>query len=131
MVAPKVLFGIYVVTHGQLTPGGGFQGGVILASCALIIYVGENFQVFKRIASHAMVESAEGAGAGLFVLIGMLAWLWGRQFLTNTLPLGKSNELTSAGTIPLISIATGLEVTAGFVLLIYAFLQETLSADPE
>ena len=34
MVAPKVLFGIYIVTHGQLTPGGGFQGGVILASCA-------------------------------------------------------------------------------------------------
>lgn len=131
MVAPKVLFGIYVVTHGQLTPGGGFQGGVILASCALIIYVGENFQIFKGILSHTLVESVEGGGAGLFVLIGMLAWLWGQPFLTNTLSLGKTGELTSAGTIPLISIATGLEVTAGFVLLLYAFLQETLTASSD
>jgi multicomponent Na+:H+ antiporter subunit B len=131
MVAPKVLFGIYVVTHGQLTPGGGFQGGVILASCALIIYVGENFEVFKKIMSHPLVEATEAAGAGVFVLIGMIAWFSGRQFLTNTLPLGKANELTSAGTIPLISFATGIEVTAGFVLLLHAFLQETLTASDD
>ena len=69
MVAPRCLFGIYVVTHGQLTPGGGFQGGVILASCALIIYVGENFEVFKRILSHPMVEAVkEAAQACLFSL---------------------------------------------------------------
>jgi multicomponent Na+:H+ antiporter subunit B len=123
MVAPKVLFGIYIVTHGQLTPGGGFQGGVILASCALIIYVGENFEIFKKILSHPMVEAAEGGGAGLFVAIGMLAWFWGTPFLTNTLPLGKTGELTS--------FATGLEVTAGFVLLLHAFLQETLTASSE
>ncbi|HTW95722.1 MAG TPA: MnhB domain-containing protein [Tepidisphaeraceae bacterium] len=131
MVAPKVLFGIYVVTHGQLTPGGGFQGGVILASCALIIYVGENFDIFKKVMSHRWLELAEGGGAGLFVVLGMIAWLWGSPFLTNTLPLGKRSELTSGGTIPLISIATGLEVMAGFVLLLHAFLQETLTKSSE
>ncbi|MGA2232248.1 MAG: MnhB domain-containing protein [Tepidisphaeraceae bacterium] len=131
MTAPKVLFGIYIVTHGQLTPGGGFQGGVILASCALIIYLGENFQVFKRVVSHPMVEVVEGAGAGLFVLIGMFAWLWRYPYLSNILPIGKTGELTSGGTIPLISIATGMEVTAGFVLLLHAFLQETLTADTD
>jgi multicomponent Na+:H+ antiporter subunit B len=127
LVAPKVLFGIYIVTHGQLTPGGGFQGGVILASSALIIYVGESFEVFKKIVSHPMVEAAEATGAGIFLLVGILASFWGRPFLTNTLPLGKLHELTSAGTIPLISLATGLEVTAGFVLLLHAFLQATLT----
>jgi len=131
MVAPKVVFGIYVVTHGQLTPGGGFQGGVILASCALIIYVGENFDTFKRIMSHRWLEFAEGAGAGLFIVIGMIAWLWGSPFLTNTLPLGQRGTLTSGGTIPLISLATGLEVMAGFVLLLHAFLQETLTRSSE
>jgi multicomponent Na+:H+ antiporter subunit B len=131
MIAPKVLFGIYIVTHGQLTPGGGFQGGVILASCALIIYLGENFEAFKKILSHPMVEMTEAAGAGIFLLIGMLAWFWAEPVLTNTLPLGKTHELTSGGTIPLISIATGLEVTAGFVLLLYAFLQETLTASSD
>jgi multicomponent Na+:H+ antiporter subunit B len=131
MIGPKIAFGIYIVIHGQLTPGGGFQGGVILASAAMIIYLGYNFETFKRIMTHPMVEIAEAAGAAGFVMIGMIAWFWGQPFLTNTLPLGKANELTSGGTIPLISGTVGIEVTAGFVLLLYAFLQETLTIEEE
>lgn len=126
MVAPKLLFGIYIVIHGQLSPGGGFQGGVILASVALIIYLGTDFKTYKRIMSHPLVEWAEAGGAAAFVLIGMLAWFWAKPYLTDTLPLGKSNELSSGGTIALISAATGVEVMAGFALLLYAFLQELL-----
>ncbi len=127
MIAPKVTFGIYIVTHGQLTPGGGFQGGVILATAALILYLGEGFTVFRDVISHPATEIVEGAGALGFVVIGMLAWVWGQPFLTNVLPLGKAHELTSGGTMALISISTGLEVAAGFILLLYAFLQENLS----
>ena len=58
----------------------------------------------------------------------MLAWFSGWPFLTNILPLGKAHELTSGGTIALISAATGLEVAAGFILLLHAFLQENLTA---
>ncbi len=127
MIAPKLLWGIYIVTHGQLTPGGGFQGGVILATAPLIIYLGESFGVFKRITSFSLLEITEAVGAGGFVLIGMIAWLYGKEFLTNVLPLGKTGQINSGGTVPLISLSTGLEVTAGFVVLLYAFLQETLS----
>jgi multicomponent Na+:H+ antiporter subunit B len=127
MIAPKVAFGIYIVTHGQLTPGGGFQGGVILATAALILYLGEGFTVFRDVISHPVTEIVEGAGALGFLLIGMLAWIWGRPFLTNILPLGKAHSLTSGGTMALISFSTGLEVAAGFLLLLYAFLQENLS----
>ena len=127
MIAPKLVFGIYVVTHGQLTPGGGFQGGVILATAALVLYAGEGFGEFRAALSHTAIEVAEAVGAGGFVLIGMLAWLYHKPFLTNVLPLGKPHELTSGGTMPLISIATGLEVAGGFVLLLYAFLQENLT----
>lgn len=127
MIAPKVAFGIYIVTHGQLTPGGGFQGGVILATGALILYLGEGFAVFRDAISHPAAEIMEGAGAMGFLVIGMLAWIWGRPYLTNVLPLGKAHELTSGGTMALISLTTGLEVAAGFILLLYAFLQENLS----
>ncbi len=127
MIAPKVAFGIYIVTHGQLTPGGGFQGGVILATSALILYLGEGFTVFRGVISHPVAEIVEGAGALGFLAIGMLAWVWGKPFLTNVLPLGKAHELTSGGTMALISFSTGLEVAAGFILLLYAFLQENLS----
>jgi multicomponent Na+:H+ antiporter subunit B len=126
LVAPKVAWGIYVVTHGQLTPGGGFQGGVILATVPLIIYLGEDFKKFKRIVPHWLIDVAEASGAGAYVLVGFLALLWSRPFLTNVLPLGKWGEPTSAGTMALISLFTGLEVAAGFTLLLFAFLQETL-----
>jgi multicomponent Na+:H+ antiporter subunit B len=131
MIAPKVAFGIYIVTHGQLTPGGGFQGGVILATAALILYVGQHFTAFREVVDHTLVEVAEAVGAAGFVLIGMLAWIWDRPFLTNILPLGKAHELTSGGTIPLISLSTGLEVAGGFILLLYAFLQENLIPSKE
>jgi multicomponent Na+:H+ antiporter subunit B len=126
LVAPKVVWGIYVVTHGQLTPGGGFQGGVILATVPLIIYLGENFKNFKRVVPHWMIEVAEAGGAGAYVIVGLLALVWNQPFLTNFLPLGKAGEPTSAGTMAVISLCTGLEVAAGFTLLLFAFLQETL-----
>jgi multicomponent Na+:H+ antiporter subunit B len=129
MIGPKLAFGIYVVLHGQLTPGGGFQGGVILASVALIIYLGHDFRTFKRIMTYPLIEIAEAVGAAGFVLVGTLAWWQGKPFLTNVLPLGKAGELSSGGTIPLISGAVGIEVAAGFVLLLYAFLQETLTLE--
>jgi multicomponent Na+:H+ antiporter subunit B len=130
-VGPTIAFGIYVITHGQLTPGGGFQGGVVLASAAFVIYLGYDFPTFKRIMSHDMLDIVKACGAGGFVLIGLIALIYGLPYLTNTLPLGKSHELTSGGTIPLISGAVGLEVTAGFVLLMYAFLQETLNIEED
>lgn len=127
MVGPQVLFGVYIVTHGQLSPGGGFQGGVILATAPLIIYLAESLGVFQKITPHRWVEVAEAVGAGAYVLIGMLAWIWGKAFMTNVVPLGKIGEPTAGGTMPLISLATGLEVAAGFVLLLYAFLQKALA----
>ena len=131
MVGPKVAFGLYVVTHGQLSPGGGFQGGVILASVALIVYLGVGFDTFKRIMTHPLVETAEALAAAAFVVVGMAAWGWGKPFLTNTLPLGKATELTSGGTIPIISAVVGIEVAAGFTLLLYGFLQALLTVEQE
>ncbi|HZZ58759.1 MAG TPA: MnhB domain-containing protein [Opitutaceae bacterium] len=127
MLAPKILFGLYVVTHGQLTPGGGFQGGVILATAAFILYLGDGFDCFRRVVPHGLVEIGEAMGAGGYVAIGLLAFLSGREFLTNFLPLGRPGQVTAAGTMPVISLLTGLEVTAGFTLLMFSFLQETLT----
>ena len=126
LIGPLVVFGLYVVTHGQLTPGGGFQGGVILATAPLLVYIAGDLKTFKRITSHALVEVAEAVGALGYVVIGAIGLILGRQFLQNFLPLGQTGTINSAGTIPLISISVGLEVAGGFVLLLYAFLEQTL-----
>ena len=126
LVGPLVLFGLYVVTHGQLTPGGGFQGGVILATAPLLVYLSGSYGVFKRITSHRLIEVSDAIGAGGYALIGFAGMAYGAHFLQNIAPLGTTGNINSGGTIPIINLAVGLEVAAGFVLLLYSFLEEAL-----
>ncbi len=126
-VLVTVVFGFYIGLHGQLTPGGGFQAGVILATASLLIYIAENTETFKRITSHTAIELVEAIGAGSYALIGVAALFLGVPLLTNILPLGKTGDVFSAGTIALISAMVGVEVTAAFLLVIYTYLQEIIN----
>ncbi len=121
-----VVFGLDIVLHGQLTPGGGFQGGVILASAPLVIYLGSDYETFRKITSHTLAEAVEGLGVGLYALIGFAALLFGAPYLTNILPLGSTGNVNNSGTILAISFATGMEVTGGLVLLMMVFFQQAL-----
>jgi multicomponent Na+:H+ antiporter subunit B len=123
----SVLFGIYIATHGQLTPGGGFQGGVILAAAPMLIYVAENMEAFRRILSHPLVEFFEAAGAAGYALVGLIALAMNAPFLTNVLPLGKTGDVFSSGAIAVISACVGVEVAAAFMLVTYEYLREILS----
>jgi len=124
LAGPLLVFGLYTVTHGQLTPGGGFQGGVILASVPLMIYLSADYECFCRITSHTLAEVAEAAAAGGFALLGLIALLFGLPYLQNFLPLGETGNVASGGSIALISFLTGVEVAAGFVLLMMVFFSE-------
>jgi multicomponent Na+:H+ antiporter subunit B len=122
-----VVFGMYIGLHGQLTPGGGFQAGVILASAVLLVYLAENSEAFERITSHKAIEIIEAAGAGSYALIGIAPLVFGVPFLTNILPLGETGDVFSSGNIALISACVGVEVTAAFLLVTYTYLQEIIT----
>jgi multicomponent Na+:H+ antiporter subunit B len=126
LTGPLIVFGWYVITHGQLTPGGGFQGGVILATPPLLVYIAGELETFKRITRQEFVEAVEAAGIFGFVVIGSLGLFARGAFMQNVLPLGETGSILSGGTIPLLNIATGLAVSGGFVQLIYVFLEQTL-----
>jgi multicomponent Na+:H+ antiporter subunit B len=126
MIPPTVLFGLYIVTHGHLTPGGGFQGGVVLASAPILMYLVGKYNAFRKLAPEAAIEFLEGAGAEAYAALGFVGVLAGAQFMANVLPLGTPGDLFSAGTIPPINIAVGTAVGAGFVLLLSEFLEQTL-----
>lgn len=121
-----VVFGLYIGLHGQLTPGGGFQAGVILSTASLLVYLAQNTKAFERITSHRAVEIIEAVGAGSYALIGLSPLLIGAPFLTNILPLGVTGDVFSSGTIALISAMVGVEVTAAFLLVMFTYLQEII-----
>lgn len=122
------IFGLYMCTHGQLTPGGGFQGGVIIATAFMLVYIAENMKCFKDITSHPLMEVLEAVGAGLYALTGVSALAVSVPFLTNWIPLGTTGDVFSSGTIAVISASVGLEVAAGFILLSYTYLQDIVSS---
>jgi multicomponent Na+:H+ antiporter subunit B len=125
-VAATALLGAYVVTHGHLTPGGGFQGGVIVVAALLLVYLsGDTLRLF-RLRPLELVELGDGLAAGAYVAIGGAALVGGSQFLFNFLPKGDVSALLSGGTMPLISVAVGLEVTGALLLIISEFLDRTL-----
>jgi multicomponent Na+:H+ antiporter subunit B len=104
-----LLFGVYIFTHGHLTPGGGFQGGVVLASAALLLMLAGNAWKIR----HGVLLFLESTSGSLYVVVGILGLLLAAGFLDNRiLPLGGYGTLLSAGAIPVIYSLVGLKVGA-------------------
>ena len=101
-----LLFGVYVFVHGHLSPGGGFQGGAIIASAFVLIYM----SCQGRRLPTALTKVVESLGGLVFVIVGLVGLSLGGYFLLNFLPEGLPNTLFSAGIIPIIYIAIGFKV---------------------
>jgi multicomponent Na+:H+ antiporter subunit B len=121
-----VSFGTYIISHGTVSPGGGFQGGVVLATAPLTVYLCANAEAFLRIAPPVLSKIGEAGGAAGYALIGYLGVLAGKAFLENVLPLGSPGAAWSGGTIFFLNLSVGLAVAAGFVELLSAFVEEVL-----
>lgn len=126
LVGPTLLLGLYVVAHGHLTPGGGFQGGVILATGILLVYLADEYLGLRRVRPISAMEVSEALGAGGLALIGVGGLVFAGSLFQNFLPLGEARALLSAGTIPLANLAVGVAVAGGFVLLISEFLEQAV-----
>ncbi len=116
------LFGIYIVIFGHLTPGGGFAGGIILASSYILLMLAFGREFAEENLSLPLASKLDCAGAFGFVVIAVLGLVAGGSFFVNFLYQkylpGEALRLVSAGTIPLSNIAIGLKVGASLFLII-------------
>jgi multicomponent Na+:H+ antiporter subunit B len=118
-----------MVLHGTVTPGGGFQGGVIAASSLILLYLGEGYAAWRRIARSAVHDGLEGGGALVFVLAAGLPLLFGAAALQNLLPFGEPKDLFSGGVMVVVNFAVGVSVTGSFAQLLLEFMEETRSPE--
>ena len=116
------LFGIYIIITGHLTPGGGFAGGVILASSYVLLMLAFGRESVEKNLSLTAASKLDCLGALLFALIAILGLVLGGSFFVNFLYQrylpGEALKLISAGTIPLSNIAIGIKVGASLFLVI-------------
>ena len=122
MLAPLImLLGVYVFVNGHLTPGGGFQGGAIIASGVLLLLLAAP----RRHFAHTLISTIESLSGIAYVAIGVAGVFLAGGFLDNRiLPIGPLGALFSAGAIPLIYSLIGLKVGAEFSSML-ADLSET------
>nr|WP_237405204.1 MnhB domain-containing protein [Streptomyces sp. SN-593] len=121
-----VLVGVYVVAHGQLSPGGGFQGGVVLATALHLGYVAADYRVLRRLRPLAVLDVADSLAAASFTAMGVAGLAAGGAFLKNVLPLGTFDQITSGGMVPLFNAAVGVEVASGLIVLVAHFLDQAV-----
>lgn len=117
-----LLYGMYIILHGHLSPGGGFAGGVIIAGgfILLILAFGSNALKLRKGATGS--SNTESVAILMVLILAIMAMLFGTKvFFFNFLPKGEPGELLSAGVIPLYNIFIGIEV-AGAILTIFLAL---------
>src|SRR6185369_9612385 len=104
------LVGLYVIAHGQLTPGGGFQGGAILGSALVAIYAAGDMATLREVRPRDWLDVVHALGAAGLIVLALGGLVAGGAFFHNFLPTGHSGSLLSGGTIGLDNVAVGLEV---------------------
>ena len=113
------IFGLYVIMHGHSSPGGGFQGGVILASSFMLLVLCDGLETVQRRFSVAMVNTATSTGVLLYAGVGVLCLLLGANYLDySVLP---SAEPRSLGML-VIEVGVGITVTGALVSIFYDLL---------
>jgi multicomponent Na+:H+ antiporter subunit B len=130
LLGPLLVLGLYVVAHGTVTPGGGFQGGEILACALLGAYAAGQRVRLRRVRGEGLLEAAEAGGAAGFAGLAVVGLVAGQAALANVLPLGTPGVLTSGGTMPVANLLIALEVAAALALVLSEFLDETLLHGP-
>jgi multicomponent Na+:H+ antiporter subunit B len=115
-----LIFGLYIISYGHLTPGGGFQGGIILVGAVMTFYLAYGYNILLRFGEEEL-ELIEAGAILFFLLLGLLG-LFGRGFLDNLLRGGIPGSLFSGGFIPILNITVGLKVAAGTLFVIVTLL---------
>ncbi len=118
-----LLFGTYVMIYGHLSPGGGFQGGVIIASGVLLLLISDKaFEV-----PHSVIVALETFAGVSYVLIGLIGLLVLDTFLGNFLPhdISQMGMLLSGGIIPLIYIIVGIKVGSEMSMIVQNLIKRS------
>jgi multicomponent Na+:H+ antiporter subunit B len=126
LIGPVLTLGVYILVHGHLTPGGGFQGGIILAAALVLVYAAGQIVALERVRPVDLVEVSEALGAAAYVLIAAAGLVAAGAAMWNFLPFGTAGDLLSGGIVPILSVAVGVEVAGAITLILTEFLDQAL-----
>ncbi len=124
-----MIFGLYIIAHGHLTPGGGFQGGAVVVSGVVMLLVAFSSQELKKSIRERVLSIMESSGALIFIILAFIGigtvffynLLIGTPIFGNVPAFGPNlGDIWTGGVIPLMNFAVGLKVIAGLSAVVLA-----------
>ena len=112
-----ILFGLYIIFNGHLSPGGGFSGGAILGAGMILYNAAFGFGVTEKIFNEKVYVVCKITALCAYGFIGTYFYITGANGIANHIPLGTPGNILSSGIILPINIAVGVEVAC----TMYAF----------
>lgn len=123
-----VVFGMYVITHGELGPGGGFQGGVVLAAAFLVYGLVYGAEAMRRIVPRALTDAAAVLGVLVYTGIGVYAVLRGRSFLDHRALVPGDPDAAEPLGMMLAEYGVGLTVAAVMITIFNEITEPSLGS---
>ncbi|MFW5974870.1 MAG: MnhB domain-containing protein [Bacteroidota bacterium] len=112
------MYGLYIITHGHLTPGGGFAGGAIVAGGFILLILAYGSKVLNLRKEETQTSITESVALLIIVMLALAGLFLGTYvFFNNYLPQGEIGELISAGVIPIYNVFIGMEVAAALLTI--------------
>jgi multicomponent Na+:H+ antiporter subunit B len=126
LLGPVVLVGLWLTAFGLVTPGGGFQGGVVIAAAVALLYITVGYRPWRELGRERLLDPFEGLGAAAFIAVGLTALVAGEPFLKNLLGTGDTGTVVSGGSMGILNWAVAVEVAAANLVLYTEFLESYL-----
>lgn len=128
LIVPFIqLYGVFIILHGHISPGGGFAGGAIIASSLVLYTLTYGLNNGHKKMPHNISSKIESGGLLCFIMLGLVGIISGGNFLANKsagFNMGEFGRIFSAGLIPLATIAIGLKVASTIVTLFHTMIEE-------
>jgi len=116
-----VLFAVYIQMHGEITPGGGFQSGVILASAAIFYALVFGNCSFLKFISMNTLQALASIGVIIYASVGIAAIIGGGNFLDYSSFFKNNQVLGQELGVFGVELGVGLTVSSAMLVLYFAF----------
>jgi multicomponent Na+:H+ antiporter subunit B len=119
-----LLFGFYLLTYGHASPGGGFQGGVVIASGVILLFVAQGVEAIRSLFPFVTLSGIETAAFLLFIGAGLTGMAVGAGFLGNPVAHVEVQVVPRFSMVLLLNLIIGIEVGSGISLICLRLFRE-------
>lgn len=120
-----VMYAFYIQFHGEVSPGGGFQSGIILAAIFIVYSFVNDLDSLQKIIPSVLVRILSGVGVLIYVGVGVVAMLMGGEFLDYSVFFTDQLQAQRFG-VMIVELGVGITVFSVIMIIFYSFCQRSV-----